>query len=106
MRSSLCPRMRTADTTTASTGRPLERPRPVQRGLECCSVGHPGKYAGSSLPGTYARPPTFEHVKGPRHLWTGDWRSDSRRNAEALDAHEPLTRHAENGGAPEDERPS
>ena len=45
-------------------------------------------------------------MKGPRHLWTGDWRSDSRRNAEELDTHEPLTRHAENGGAPEDERPS
>jgi putative serine protease PepD len=25
-------------------------------------------------------------VKGPRHLWTGDWRTDSRDNAETLDS--------------------
>jgi putative serine protease PepD len=30
-------------------------------------------------------------VKGPRHLWTGDWRSDSRENAETLEGQEPLT---------------
>jgi putative serine protease PepD len=29
-------------------------------------------------------------VKGPRHLWTGDWRSDSRENAESLEGQEPF----------------
>ncbi|MEA2492706.1 MAG: hypothetical protein QOJ29_617 [Thermoleophilaceae bacterium] len=29
-------------------------------------------------------------MKGPRHLWTGDWRSASHENDEALAEHEPL----------------
>jgi putative serine protease PepD len=32
-------------------------------------------------------PPTFKNVKGPRHLWTGDWRSASHENDEALAEH-------------------
>ncbi len=29
-------------------------------------------------------------MKGPRHLWTGDWRNASHENEEALAEHEPL----------------
>jgi S1-C subfamily serine protease len=35
-------------------------------------------------------PPTFKNVKGPRHLWTGDWRTASHENDEALAEHERL----------------
>lgn len=34
-------------------------------------------------------------MKGPRHLWTGDWRSDSSENAKSLADHRPLRGHAE-----------
>jgi putative serine protease PepD len=45
-------------------------------------------------------------VKGPRHLWTGDWRSDSRHNADSLDAIDlPPPRTDENGAEPEQELP-
>ena len=35
------------------------------------------------------------YVKRPRRLWTGDWRSDSRENADALDSLAPLERTAD-----------
>src|SRR5258707_5479801 len=38
----------------------------------------------------YGPPPTFRYVKGPRHLWTGDWRTASHENDEALAEHEAL----------------
>jgi putative serine protease PepD len=42
-------------------------------------------------------------VKGPRHLWTGDWRTDSRDNAETLDSFviEPRTEPLEEDVATE-----
>ena len=42
-------------------------------------------------------------MKGPRHLWTGDWRSDSRDNADSLESLEPLaiTEPLDEAGEPE-----